>query len=504
MREQANLAADVDRLGPAALAAGEAWRRLSAGERAAMLDAVADALDARRADVLSACAAETSLTEAELTPEATRMSGTLRLLAGVVREGSWVRAAIDTADAPAPVGPPHDVRSMLMPLGGAVAVFGASNFPLAYGVCGGDTASALAAGSAVIVKEHPAHPRTGRLIFSIVSDAIRRALPEAGDVLGYLTHEDAADLEPSRRLVWHPAIAAVGFTGSVGGGLAVESLARTRPRPLPPAPVFGELGSLNPVHVGSAAARARGEVIADELCDSIFTRHGQQCTKPGVVFIPHEAWDRVAERFAWRFGRAPARRMLAPWIRESYLARLREAAGTQGVRALVAGDAHDPASAVGVTLLACDAAVFARSPALHEEIFGPACLLVRLPAGVPAGEAPPLLNGSLTASFYADEDDASGLLAGLRRRPPAAGRLIVNGVPTGVRVAHGMVHGGPFPSSTRPDTTAVGPGAMARWCRPVCFQNAPDGALPAALRNANPLGIERLVNGRSTRGPVAG
>jgi len=474
---------------------------LSNGEiRARLLDAIADALDAARAEIISTTADETALTPEELAPEFDRMTGTLRMFAALVRDGSWVRASIDT---PAPageksIGPNHDVRKMLVPLG-PVAVFGASNFPLAYGVCGGDTASALAAGCPVIVKEHPAHPKTGRILHRLASAAL--ASSGCAGPLGYINDENPRDHALAKELVEHPAIAAVGFTGSTQGGLALEAIARARKYPIP---VYAEMGSLNPVFITPAAARDRATEIADAIADSLLARVGQQCTKPGVVIVQSgEDAERLFERLRCRFLEATPRAMLSPWIREQFEKRLSEHSRP--------GDWEDAWNDWPPDLSRPPAPVLKREslPSLRfwessrQETFGPHLTFVGVDTFSEVIEVP--LESCLALSLYFDQTDPRDAALArlcLRAHGAKAGRISFNSVPTGVRVCTSMVHGGPFPATNRPETTAVGPLAIERWCRPVCFQNCPDAILPPELQNANPRGIWRTVNGQPTRSPI--
>lgn len=445
------------------------------GQRAALLESIATALEAQADQIITSASAETALTPDELAPEQARMIGTLRMFAGVVREGSWVRAAISRR-AETVIGPNHDVRAMLVPLG-PVAVFGSSNFPLAYGVCGGDTASALAAGCAVVVKEHPAHSRTGRLIAAIAREAITAAGCVPG-LLGYVENTDPRDFAAARAIVGDHRIRAVGFTGSVTGGLAIEKIAMERPRRIP---VFAEMGSPNPVLVTPEAAIERAEFIAEVLADSILARFGQQCTCPGLIFVLGEkqAADKLRDHLAARLAAAPARMMLAPWIRDGYLRRVEACSRLPRVQLIAGAPQPDGERGARACLLDATSAVPAADPSLFEEIFGPAAIF----AHVPDAAALPELPSSLTLTVFGatDRDDpiASDLV---RRYTLIAGRIIINGVPTGVRVAEGMVHGGPFPATNRPESTAVGPLAIERWCRPICYQNAPEDLLPEELR----------------------
>ena len=474
-------------------AAAVAWST-HAPMRAKALVSIARALDTRRAEIIALAAAETALYERELDPEFDRMTGTLRMFAELLGTHAWRRDTHSPcASDGSSIGPNHDLRSMLIPLGDVVAVFGASNFPLAYGACGGDTASALAAGCAVVVKEHPAHPKTGRLIASIARSAIATA-GASEDLLGYVLNEDPADFSIARQLVQHPSICAAGFTGSTKGGLAIEKLARERADlGMTPIPVFAEMGSVNPVFVLPGAMATRGEAIADQLADAVFARNGQQCTKPGVVFFERQSDDILfTERLYNRFRDAPSRAMLAPWIAAAYrvrVASISAAPGTTGeitpsmltpeVLTRQAADARLVAPSLWLTTLA----FWQSSATMRQEVFGPALLWVGLESfeSVCAGAAQLALEGSLTLSIFFDpssDKDVALARALLDEYRTVAGRIIFNGVPTGVRVCDSMVHAGPYPATNQPHTTAVGPRAIERWCRPVCFQNSPGWLFP--------------------------
>jgi len=479
-----------------------AWLIADKSRRADLLGAIAAALEARRQDILNTTRDETALTVEELTPEFARVTGTLRMFAGIARDGSWARAAIDAprASATDAIGPNHDVRCMLVPVG-PIAVFGASNFPLAYGVCGGDTASALAAGCPVVVKEHPAHPRTGRLIHNIAKAAIAgHGAPP--DLLGYVPNEDPKDLSIAQAIVQHPAIKAIGFTGSQGAGLAIEQLARERSFHIP---VFAEMGSNNIVVISAAAAQARAHDIADQLASSILQRSGQQCTRPGTIIIePGEAGTRLIEHLAQRIQSSPGRDMLAPWIKRSYEHRLMQVGACPGVRTAARGKVQPGPRGSHAALFAIDnhqgdARAAFNQDALREEIFGPAAVVAQLPFGMLSDLHLP---GSLTYSIYCEPAEHStnpALRQAVDAATRSAGRVSFNGVPTGVRVCASMVHGGPFPATNRPDTTAVGPRAIERWCRPVCYQNCPDDLLPPELQATNPLHIFRQLDGHPKR-----
>jgi acyl-CoA reductase-like NAD-dependent aldehyde dehydrogenase len=344
-------------------------------------------------------------------------------------------------------------------------------------------------------------------------------------VLSYVLNEDPKDFAVAQELVQHPAVQGVGFTGSIKGGTALVELANARPRPIP---VFAEMGSTNPVIATTRASETRGAEIGHQLADAVLARHGQQCTCPGVLFFEDLAdvdavWavrpasDRL--RMPWslkgdhpivntirdRLSKAPSRNMLAPWVRDAYMKRLSEAAAVPGVEVLVRGPAPSGDRDAPVALLITSLPVFASHKTLQDEIFGPALLVVnsaRDVSGIPSLAPNDITRShSLTYSIYFDPsegtpDSGTGWMSywvDLASR--AGGRIIFNGPPTGVRVAHGMVHSGPFPACNRPDTTAVGPFAIERWCRPVCFQNAPQELLPEELRDDNPRGIARFEDG---------
>lgn len=475
--------------------------------RSAILRRISVRAEERRPLILALASRETGLTRRRLGRELDRACHTLNLFATLVDEGSWVRAAIDTGDTA--VGPfRHDIRRMLRPLG-AVAVFGASNFPIAYGAIGGDTASAIAAGCAVVVKGHPAHPGTGELLARTATDAIRDVtahLPavemwgarEWPFLFSFLHSGGAAERSVGEAIVTHESIAAVGFTGSLSGGTALNQLAQSRRRPVP---VFAEMGSTNPVFVFPNAATRRTDEIATQLARSILDSSGQQCTRPGVVFVagPGNA-ERLAGALVRAFKQRRPRCLLSRGIAERYAERasaiLALATEPQGIDR----PSRDELLRGAPVVVQLTWTAWHDHPQAREEVFGPAVIVI------PAYETNmyiPLsddeLPGVLAVSIYLDDDEQAALPLILPRLARFAGRIIFNGPPTGVRVAHAMVHGGPFPATNRPDTTAVGPLAIERWCRPVCFQNCPDSLLPPELKDANPLGIDRLVNGVRTR-----
>lgn len=483
----------------AASAARAGWSA-KAALRVGVLRAIAAALEARREEILTLAGAETALHDAELSPEFERMVGTLRMFAETICTHEWRREThIPPATDGPNIGPNHDLRSMLVPLGDVVGVFGASNFPLAYGVCGGDTASALAAGCAVVVKEHPAHPKTGRLIARIA----RGAMASGGaseDLLGYIVNQDPADFSVAQALARHPSVCAVGFTGSTKGGLAIEKLARQRAElGLAPIPVFAEMGSSNVVIVTRDARAERGQDIADELAAALVSRCGQQCTNIGLILFDRPGASRAAissdsfvDHFVRRVTAAASRRMLSPRIRDEYLSRLRDIASGAPLECTVARGATTPeqeaAGLVAPAVVRTDLAELCK-PKYTDEIFGPACVVVHGDLDDPltlsevfAGRDEHRPWGALVASIYLGREVREADRRAVVWLSKIAGRVVFNGVPTGVRVSAAMVHGGPFPATNQPHSTAVGARAIERWCRPVCFQNAPPEVLPTELR----------------------
>ena len=488
-------AAEVDRALSVARAAFEIYGRSAPQERARFLRAVADELVVLGDELLDRAQAETALPLARLQGERTRTVNQLRLFADHVEEGSWVEARIDTADPARTPVPKPGVRRMLVPLG-PVAVFAASNFPLAFSVAGGDTASALAAGCPVVCKAHPAHPGTSEL----AARAVDRAARVTGVPPGVFSLVHGWSRDVGLALVRHPLTRAVGFTGSLRGGRAIFDAAAVRPEPIP---VYAEMGSVNPVFLMPAAVAQRTEAIADGLAQSITLGVGQFCTKPGVVVgVRGEGLDHLTARLADRVGRAGAGVMLYGRLLEAYQSAV-ERARARAVCVLAAAPAlGDPARA-HPTLLAVDVARFLDDAALREEMFGPAALLVVANGTADFERVAESLEGQLTATIHGTDEELrehSRLVAILERK---VGRLIFNGFPTGVEVGHAMQHGGPYPACTDARSTSVGTAAIARFARPVCFQDFPDASLSAALRNRNALGIWRLVDGSMTRADVA-
>ncbi|MEA4944509.1 MAG: aldehyde dehydrogenase (NADP(+)) [Propionicimonas sp.] len=472
--------AEVDRATELAGDAFAATVGASDDTRAGWLRAIADALDAHVDDLVALADGETALGAARLTGEVARTTGQLRLFAAVLADGGYLEAIIDHA---APGRP--DLRRMLRPLG-PVAVYAASNFPFAFSVAGGDTASALAVGCPVVVKAHPGHPETSRRTAALVTEA----LAAAGAPVGAFGLVEG--FEAGLALIDHPAITAAAFTGSVAGGRALFDRAAARPAPIP---FFGELGSINPVVVTEAADAVRGAELAAGLAASFQLGVGQFCTKPGLVFVPEGSVLEAA--LPAQVGRAP-HRLLTEAIARGFRAGLEHLAGVPGA-ALVAGTVSEPAAGPEPLVYAVDLATFtdpAFTATLTTEVFGPVTLLVRYPDAATLVGALAALEGSLTATVHAEPDeDVTALSAVLADR---VGRLLFGGWPTGVAVTWSQQHGGPWPATTS-QHTSVGATAVRRFQRPIVYQDAPEAVLPAALREDNPLGIPRRVDGVQVR-----
>ncbi len=477
---------DVARACELAAKAFEPYSRTSPEQRSTFLRTIAEGLESRGAEIVARAHAESALPLPRLQGELARTCGQLRLFASVIDEGSWVDARIDTAD-PSRTPPKPDVRSMRRPIG-PVAVFGASNFPLAFSTAGGDTVSALAAGNPVIVKAHPAHPGTSDLVARVIEAAIERcALPRGAFAL---LCDDG--IEVGQALVRHPAIRAVGFTGSRRGGEALMRLASQRPEPIP---VYAEMGSVNPVLLFPEALRERAPVIADGLHASFTLGVGQFCTNPGVVLVPSGAdGDAFVDRLTERTRATAAGAMLTPSISSAYREG-QESFAKNGAELLARGSEGSFAACGEAALwqVAADRAL--AEPRLLEEVFGPSTLVVRYADFAEVERFVRALDGQLTATVHAQPQELrehESLLALLATK---VGRLVANQFPTGVDVGHAMVHGGPFPATSDGRSTSVGTHAIERFTRYVAYQNWSDEALPEELRDGNPRRIWRLVNG---------
>lgn len=480
---------EVDAAAEAAASAYPLYRALPASKRAEFLEAIADELDALGDDFVALTCQETALPAGRIQGERGRTSGQMRLFAKVLRRGDFHGARIDRPLPDRKPLPRPDLRQCRMGLG-PVAVFGASNFPLAFSTAGGDTAAALAAGCPVVFKAHSGHMATAEQ----VADAIIRAAEKTGMPKGVFNMIFGSGV--GEALVKHPAIQAVGFTGSLRGGRALCDMAAARPQPIP---VFAEMSSINPVLVLPEALKARGDTIANELTASVVLGCGQFCTNPGMVIgIRSPEFTAFVERLAGFMAEQPAQTMLNAGTLKSYGKGLEHLQAHPGITQL-AGQAQQGNQAQPQLFKADVSLLIDGDELLQEEVFGPATAVVEVADKAELIRALHGLRGQLTATLIGDEADFSAfgdLVAVLEQK---AGRLLLNGYPTGVEVCDSMVHGGPYPATSDARGTSVGTLAIDRFLRPVCYQNFPDALLPEALKNANPLGINRLVDGETTK-----
>ena len=443
-------------------------------------------------DLLERCNKETGLPLARLTGERGRTVNQLKLFAELLKEGSWVEARIETAIPDRQPLPKPDIRSMYKALG-PVGVFGASNFPLAFSVAGGDTASALAAGCTVIFKAHPAHPGTCELAASAIIKAVKKTNMPDGTFS--MVHGRSTDV--GMAIVNHPLIKAIGFTGSYKGGKAIYDAAVKRPEPIP---VYAEMGSTNPVFILPGAMKDRKEEIAKGLAASVTLGVGQFCTNPGLVFLEDSKETEEFQKSAMEsFVSINAGTMLTSSIQNAYQNGINNITSKQGVQLLAEGKTSDAVGEGRAYLFETNTDNFLSNENLEEEIFGPSTLIITADNNEKLLKAAHKLHGHLTITLHATKEDLENykdLISVLERK---AGRLIINGFPTGVEVCHSMVHGGPFPATTDSRTTSVGTLSINRFVRPISYQNFPDELLPDELKNDNPLGIWRLVNGERKR-----
>lgn len=482
----------IDAIMQKAKAAAQTYRNASPETIAHFLETIASGIEALGPELIQTAMAESNLPEGRITGERGRTCGQLRLFAQYVREGSWADAVIDKALPDRQPLPRADIRRVNRPLG-PIVVFGASNFPLAFSTAGGDTASALAAGCPVVIKGHPAHPKTSKLVFSAMQKAIAACdVPE--DVV---QHVDGTEFSIGQALVQHPATQGVGFTGSFGGGQALVRYAQERNQPIP---VFAEMGSVNPVLFLPDILNNNAANLAAQYAGSITLGVGQFCTNPGLLLAVESAGlETFVDTLAQELAQKSADRMLHQGIKDNYQQKLRAILAEKGVTTV-----HEPVEDVAVleappALATVAAADFLANPRLHEEIFGPFALLVRCADLQELTAVWQAVGGQITTTLMGTDADLNAHAELLAIGEQIAGRVIFNGVPTGVEVCHAMVHGGPWPATTDSRFTSVGTSAMQRWLRPVCYQDCPDQLLPAALQNGNPLGIWRRVNGEWTK-----
>lgn len=486
-------AAEVARATALAARAATRLRQAPLAERAAFLDAIADEILALGDALIDRTVAESGLPRGRIEGERGRTVGQLRMFANVVREGSFLEARIDPALPDRKPLARVDLRLRKIPVG-PVAVFGASNFPLAFSVAGGDTASAFAAGCPVVAKAHPAHPGASELVGRAIRAAVRRCdLPEGtfsllfgvGNALG-------------AALVSDPRIKAVGFTGSRGGGHALLKLAQARPEPIP---VYAEMSSINPVVLLPAALAARADEIGRAFVGSLTLGAGQFCTNPGLVLaLEGPDLERFLSSAAAALRGAPAATMLTPGILEAYQGGVARLRAHKDIEEVACGRERSGPVQGEAALFVTGADAFLADRALGEEVFGAASVVIRCADLARLHAVLEALEGQLTATLQMDPADlelARALLPVLEDR---VGRILVNGFPTGVEVGHAMVHGGPYPSTSDGRSTSVGSLAIDRFLRPVCYQDFPDALLPEALRDGNPLAIPRRIDGHAAAG----
>ncbi|MCH9687054.1 MAG: aldehyde dehydrogenase (NADP(+)) [Deltaproteobacteria bacterium] len=479
----------TDRAMESAVEAHEQWRRSSREDRAALLEAIATGIEGLGDALIERASAETGLPPARFVGERGRTMGQLRMFAGVVRDGAYLDVRIGTALPDRTPLPRPDLRRMLVPVG-PVVVFGASNFPLAFSVAGGDTASALAAGCPVVTKAHPAHPGTSELVAHAVNEAIARVGAPAA-VFSCLHGRGHA---VGQRLVGHPHTRAVGFTGSLAGGRALHGLAARRPDPIP---VFAEMGSINPVVLLPHAVAANPEGLADALFGSMTLGVGQFCTNPGLVLaVAGEATERFLARLSSLTEAAAPVAMLHDGIAQGFATSARRLDTAGAERIAGPSDVREGHAGVRPVVWRVSAASLPGDRRLHEECFGPSTLVAVADDVEQLRAAATALPGQLTATVHAADDDAAaveGLLPVLEER---AGRVLFGGFPTGVEVSSAMHHGGPWPATSDARFTSVGTAAIQRFCRPVCWQDTPSTYLPPELHDDNPTAIVRSVDGQ--------
>jgi NADP-dependent aldehyde dehydrogenase len=480
-------ATDVDAACALAEQAFDAYRNVPLERRARFLETIADRIMDIGPLLIERAGQESGLPAARLEGERGRTCNQLRLFAKVVRDGHFLEATLDSA-LPQRTPPRPDLRMRTIGLG-PVAVFGASNFPLAFSVAGGDTASALAAGCPVVVKAHSAHPGTSEL----VGKAVLRAAIECDMPDGVFSMVIGEGRQVGQALVAHPAIKAVGFTGSRQGGMALVHAANTRKEPIP---VYAEMSSINPFYVLPGALATAAAKLGQGFVDSLTLGVGQFCTNPGLVIgLAGAGFDAFRDAAAQALQVKGAGTMLTAGIHKAYTGAIEKRSGIAGVRRFAEGAADGQGCAAQAALYETDAATFLASPDLEDEIFGPASLLVACRDEAELLAVTNHIEGQLTATVHAQAADralAGRLLPVLERK---AGRILFNGYPTGVEVCHSMVHGGPFPATSDARSTSVGATAIDRFLRPVCYQDVPAELLPEALRDDNPLRLTRMVDG---------
>jgi 2,5-dioxopentanoate dehydrogenase len=480
-------AGEVERACALAWAAFDIYREAPPEQRAAFLERIAGNILDLGDELIDRAVAESGLAHARIAGERGRTVGQLRLFAEVVREGSWIEVRIDPAQPGRKPLPRSDIRQRHIAVG-PVAVFGASNFPLAFSVAGGDTASALAAGCPVVVKAHPAHPGTSELVGRAVRDAARNCgMPDGVFSLLFAERDNAI------KLVTDPRIKSVGFTGSRAGGMALVRACANRPEPIP---VFAEMSSINPVFLLPAALAKRGDSIGKDFVASLTMGAGQFCTNPGLVLaLDGSDTEAFLQSAAAVLQGSAGATMLTPGIFQAYERGVAKLGANDQVRIVARGQQGTTTNACQGGLFLTESASFLSDPEMQEEIFGASSLIIRCKSIDDMRAVAERLEGQLTATIQMEDEDAPiarQLLPVLERK---AGRILVNGYPTGVEVCHAMVHGGPFPATSDARMTSVGTLAIRRFLRPVCYQDLPASLLPEPLKDDNPLRVWRRIDG---------
>lgn len=479
-----------------ATAAFQEYRLSSPEDRAVFLETIATEILALGDALLERAVAESGLPLGRITGERMRTVNQLRLFAGILREGSWVEAVIDPAQPDRTPLPRADIRKMLVPLG-PVLVFPASNFPLAFSTAGGDTASALAAGNPVIVKAHESHPGTNEL----VATAIQKAAQQCGMPDGVFSSLTGAGPALGQQLVKHHGIKAIGFTGSFKAGTAIFDAVTQRPEPIP---VYAEMGSINPVLLLPAKLATAGEAVAKQYAQSITLGSGQFCTNPGLLIaLADDATTQFAAALQQELSAIHAGTMLNPGICYHYYENRDQLSRRKGVETLFAGSLESTATKGSPALYRVSAKDFIASTELQQEVFGPAALLVVCSDEAELKTVLTQLHGQLTGTVMAEAADLPRFSDAIALLSEKVGRIILNNVPTGVEPGYAMHHGGPFPATTDIRSTSVGASAIVRFARPLCYQDWPLHLLPAALKDENPLGIWRRLDGQLTRDAVS-
>ncbi|MBC9794951.1 aldehyde dehydrogenase (NADP(+)) [Sinomicrobium weinanense] len=470
----------------------EGYRNISGKKKSEFLNAIADEMEALGDELLETYMQESGLPRGRAEGERGRTLFQLRSFAELVAEGSWIEASIDTGIPDRKPAPKPDLRKMLIPIG-PVVVFGSSNFPFAYSTAGGDTASALAAGCPVIVKSHPMHSGTGELVAS----AVIKAAQKTGMPDGVFSNLNSSGVEVGAKLVQHPGVKAVGFTGSIKGGRALFDLAAKREEPIP---VFAEMGSVNPVVALPSALKEKSDFWAQQYAGSITLGTGQFCTSPGLIIgIKGNNLTEFTQALGEKIMAIDPSCMLHPNIHGAFNNLKEEVSGQPEVNVVAAYEKEVKANYAQQKIITVEGKTFLENSTLHKEVFGPFSVVIQCRDSKELVAIIKKLEGQLTGTILGEEAEIrehGDIVEALQNR---VGRIIFNGVPTGVEVCPSMQHGGPYPASTDSRFTAVGIHSIKRWVRPFSYQDWPDALLPGELKNDNPLGISRLVNGEKTR-----